>query len=294
MEELTETQEKLMLEFWNKTPNEPPSITAIGQQIFGFEIDGRSKEGRAIKKALARHSLKPKALEYVPVAIELSEAHQLYITNNAATMNALEMARILFSNPNLTNLNAETRAVNEFIKTLDTRVVLNRGVDTQDVPTNTAYEPPDTLDRALKCVNQYVNLGFKKEKLTIAQKKGLEMLVVYLHNFRFVKQMNSFDSESDRKSFEDAFVRYTYDKPDLTQEEVDQYIVLANEVIISFKAQRRSERLQAALEALTSNSAEDTKIAMGLVEAIGKAQSEYHQCITRQEKTKRSSKREEK
>jgi hypothetical protein len=284
-EQLTDAQEQMMLDFWNKTPSQPPSISEIGKQIFGHEVDGRSKEGRAIKRALAKHSLRAKPTsEYVPSAIELSEAHQSYIKNNAATMNALEMARILFSNPNLTNLNAETRAVNEFIKTLDTRVVLNNGADTFDIPSGKDYDSPDTFDKALKRVNHYVNLGFKKEKLTLAQKKGLEMLIVYLHNFRFIKQINSYESESERQSFEDAFIRYTYDKPDLSQEEVDQYIVLANEVIISFKAQRRSERLQAALENITGNSAEDAKIAMSLVEAIGKAQNEFHQCINRQEK----------
>ena len=92
--------------------------------------------------------------------------------------------------------------------------------------------------------------------------------------------MNSYDSDDDRNSCEDAFIRYTYDKPDLTQEEIDQYIELANQVVRSFKIQRRSEGMQRILEDLTNSSA-DPKVSMSWVEAIGKAGTEYDQCLKR-------------
>jgi len=60
------------------------------------------------------------------------------------------------------------------------------------------------------------------------------MLINYLHTYRFIRQMNSFDKAEDRNSCEDAFVRYTYDKPDLTQEEIDQYIELANSTVTRY------------------------------------------------------------
>jgi hypothetical protein len=293
--ELTADQEKIVLETWNKTPSNPPSLKEFSKAVFGIEYDGRSKEVRAIKACLAKHNLKPKAAATFTSIddIELSDAHKQYIINNAKTMNSLEMAKILFANPTLTNLHAEVRAVNDFVKTLDTRVVYDSS-QVDDVPKG-KYNPPNNLDKVLKCVNQYVSLNLDKGKLNAFQRKGLESLVGYLHTYRFIKQMNSYDSEDDRKSCEDAFIRYTYDKPDLTQEEVDQYIVLANEVVMAFKAQHRHEHLQRMLDQITGTSPEDAKISMSLVEMIGKAASEFNQCVKRQQdllddlKEKRSS-----
>jgi phosphoenolpyruvate carboxylase len=59
--------------------------------------------------------------------------------------------------------------------------------------------------------------------------------------------------------------------------------VLSHEVVIASNIQRRVERLQTLLD----DAAEDTegrRIAMALVEAIGKAQVEYNQSVMRQQK----------
>jgi hypothetical protein len=185
----------------------------------------------------------------------------------------------MFQNDNLTNLNAETRAVNDFVKTLDTRVVYN-SASNKDIPSGN-YIPPNTLENVLRVTNKYVNCSLEKDKLNHQQKKGLEMLINYLHTYRYLRQMNTYDSDEDRGSCEDAFIRYTYDKPDLTQEEIDQYIELANQVVRSIKIQRRSEAMQRILEDLT-NSVADPKVSMSWVEAIGKAGTEYDQCLKRQ------------
>jgi hypothetical protein len=191
---------------------------------------------------------------------------------------------MIFSNPTLTNLHAETRAVAGYIRTLDTRVVYNAPGGVDDVPESEQYEPPKTLDKVFRCVNKYVNFTLDKDKITSNQKKGLDALINYMHTFRFIQQMNTYDSQNDRNLCEDAFVRYTYDKPDLTQEEVDQYIELANHIVQGFKVMRRSERMQIALEQITGTDPDTMKVSMGLVEAIGKASTEYHQCLQRQQK----------
>ena len=67
------------------------------------------------------------------------------------------------------------------------------------------------------------------------------------------------------------------------QEEVDQYIVLATEVVIAANIQARIEHLQNLLD----DSADDTegrRIAMSLVEAISSRQTEYNQSVNRQQK----------
>ena len=104
-----------------------------------------------------------------------------------------------------------------------------------------------------------------------------------MHTFRFLHQISTYNIETDRELFESSFVRYTWDKPDLTQEEVDQYIVLSGEVVIASNITRRVERLQELLD----ESAEDSdgrRIAMSLVESISTAQTEYNQSVNRQHK----------
>lgn len=281
---LTDIQEKQLLDLWNATPDSPPELKALTQSIFGHECDGRSAEGRAVKKALAKHNIRARTTFDPERPIELSEAHKIYITNNVRSMGPLEMARIIFNNPQVTALHSETRTIASFIKTIElpTPVLFGPGVD-NDVPTE-PYAPPKTINEAMERVNGYLNFTFDKDKLTAQNKKNLSILIGYMHTYRFIAQMNTYISKTDRTLSEDAFVRATFDKPDLAQEEIDQYIEYSNQVVNGFTVQRRSNQLQANLENITTANDDTLKISMSLVEAIGKASTEYHQCLARQQK----------
>ena len=210
--------------------------------------------------------------------LEINEEEKEFIINNAGMMTAVEMARILFKNKKISNLSQETRTVNDFISTLD----IDTAQNTNDVPQG-VYKPPTNIHRAVTRVNKYVLNGIDKSRLTAKQKRDLTSFIRYLHTYRFLYQINSYDTNEDRELFESSFVRYTYDKADLTQEEVDQYIVLAVEVVIAVNIQRRVEHLQRLLDRLADDS-EGRRIAMALVESINTAQTEYNQSINRQQK----------
>ena len=229
---LTPEQEQKMIDLWNATPTNPPSLKAIVKHLFGEGFDGRSVEARAVQIALSKRNLKARTLTtYTPSrpAIILNENQQEYIKNNLATMNALEMAKILFSNNGLSNLSGETRAVNEHIKTLNPRVLFSEE-DVGEVPVGD-YEPPKTFDAALARINKYILFVEDRKKITPTQKKNVNTLMGYMQTYRFIAQMNTYDTETKRKLAEDAFVRATHDKLDLQQEEVDQYIEYANHVV---------------------------------------------------------------
>lgn len=279
---LTDEQEAQMLSMWNASPNTPPGLKQLTQRLFGHECDGRSLEGRAVKRALAKHSLRAKSTYDKERELVLSEEQKIYITNNVKSMSAIEMARILFNDPHLSPLHGEVRIVNSYIKSILPTVAFSPGQINE--PPAGPYEPPKTITEALTRVNSYINLTFDKDKLTPQQKKNLWMLIGYMHTYRFIAQMNTYVSENDRKLAEDAFVRATFDKPDLAQEEIDQYIEYANQVVNGFIVQRRSNQLQANLEDIASSNDDNLKISMSLVEAIGKAGTEYQQCLGRQQK----------
>jgi len=276
---LSEEQKKKIIELWNSRPENPPSLLEIIREAFpDKEIDGRSKEGRAVKRFLATRKIKAKgAHEYTPKDVSLSEEQKEYITNNAYTMRAVEIARVLFGDDKINNLNAETKVVNEFLKTLSPRDLY---ADPNDVPEN-EYKPPRTQAAAILRVNKYVLDAIDKSKILPKQKKEMEALIGYLNTYRFLHQINTYPTENDRELFESSFIRYTYDKSDLTQEEVDQYIVLSMEVVISANIQATIQVIQRQIDTEVESGG---KIPMALIEANNTARTEYNQCVTRQTK----------
>ncbi len=281
---LSDQQLSLILQEWNSRPENPPSLMELVNLSFPdkLELDGRSKEAKEIKEFLATYKIKPRGSQvYVPKeSIDLSEDQKEFIANNVSTMSAVELGRVLYANKDLTNLSKEVRTINEYIKTLNLQIVHQ---DPQEVPED-EYRPPKTFERMLQRVNRYIFEGIDKDKVTPRQKREINALIGYLNTFRFIHQINMFDISNDRDLFESSFIRYTHNKSDLTQEEVDQYIVLSNEVVISSKIQRRTERLQGLLDAVSQADDDNVRISMSLVEAINTAQNEYNQCVNRQQK----------
>ena len=278
---LSDEQKEKVLNEWNSRPQDPPSLLELIKAA-GFEgKDGRSKEGKAVKQFLATREIKPHAShQYQPKRkANLTEEDKEFIINNMNMMKPMEMARVIFKNPELTNLNQETRAVLEVVR--ENEADIQPYENTNEVPNE--YKPPKTFDQALARINKYMHNGINKAKMSIKEKKDVQALIGFLHTYRFMHQINGYPSATDRELFESSFVRYTHDKNDLTEEEVDQYIVLSTEVVIASNIQHRVEHLQTLLDD-TANDTEGRRISMSLVEAISTAQTEYNQCVNRQNK----------
>lgn len=280
---LTEEQQNIIVNEWNNRPDDPPSLIELIRLAYpnSPDLDGRCKEGKYVQAFLAKRSLKARGThEYKSKkAPDLTDENKQFILNNAKTMKALEITRIIFDNPTLSNLNNETRIVAKFISE---NILPEEIYKEQEEIAQEDYVSPRSLDKAINKVNRYVyDLNLKRESLNSRHKKDLECLLKYINTYRFVHQINSYDSNVDRDLFESSFVRYTYDKNDLTEEEVDQYIILSSEVVIASSIQRRVEKLQRLLEGAADN---DARISMGLVESINTAQQEYNQCVSRQQK----------
>ena len=281
--ELTEQQQLSILKEWNDRPDNPPSLLELIRVAYPDQnFDGRTKEGRAVKKFLStRDIVADGAHVYKPKdKVELSEEHKEYISNNASMMSPVEIARIIFKDNKITNLNQEARTVSDYVSSLDNKVVYQ---DPQNViPSSSDYKPPKTILRMTQRINKYVHEGLEENNLKSKEKAGVEALIGYTHTYRYLHQINNYETQNDRDLFESSFVRYTYDKPDLTQEEVDQYIVLSSEVVIAANIQRRKEHLTAMLDVIVEDS--DGRASMSLVEVIGKVETEYNQSVNRQQK----------
>jgi hypothetical protein len=205
------------------------------------------------------------------------------------------MARILFENTKLKNIHKESRAVSVYNKSLGPSVYGGKEEHLSDGKWN----PPNTLDRTIARVNRYFKAGGgidTKKGLKASTLKEMEALMRYLNTYRLGIHINNLESDGDRTLLESTFVRYCYDKSDLTEEEVDQYILLSKEAVTELKTDERKERLQAMLSNQADSQADEEKarVSMSLVEAIGKVNKEYDDCTKRQQnllaslKTKRS------
>ena len=279
---LSEEQNLKLLNEWNSRPNNPPSLVELVRLAFNRDdLDGRSKEGKSVKEFLASRQIKPKkSHEYQAKGlIELNNEQKEYISNNCHTMTGIEMAKILFKNDSLTNLSQETRSILEYMKNIPNNIKFHQD-ENQNIPTE-EYRPPRSEERMIAKINKYILDGVDKNKLTHKHKKEINSLIGYMNTFRFSHQINLYDDERDRELFESSFVRYTYDKSDLTQEEVDQYIVLSTEVVISSNIQQTINILQNQIDLAIQ---EDGKIPMALVEASNTARKEYNDCVNRQQK----------
>jgi hypothetical protein len=279
--QLTPKQGQDILEAWNSRPDSPPSLMELTTIAFPDveNADGRSKEGRAVKAFLASRELTARGAHQYKAKglLELTKDRKEYIENNASLLKPLELTKNVFGNDNLTTLSQEFRTVTEFLKTADVKVYSEPDRDF----TIERYKPPKTFYATLLIVNRYIHVKIDKDKVTHQQTKEIDSLIGYMNTYRFGHQINTYQSDQDRELFESSFVRYTNDKADLTQEEVDQYIVLCTEVVISSTIQETIQMLQMQIDLEVTNGG---KVPMSLVEASNTARSEYNQCVTRQQK----------
>lgn len=275
--ELSQGQQVFVLAFWDKV-----RLDRLVQETFNDQtIDGRSKKGRLVKKFLTDRKAVPKPgyLQRLP-DVELTDANKEYIKLNASTLSSLEMACALFPDRNVVQLSKEHRAVDAYVKTLDVSFFGEKGLP-QSVILN-PYDPPKSIDGTIKRFNKFSHVQLEKDKLATVQKKGLEALTSSLNSPRFIRTINAFSDEQDRLSFESEFIRHTWDKTDLTAEEINLYINLCSDYVMMFKIQAQIDALDQRMKQVFSDP--NGEVTIRLTEAISVKTKEYDDCFNRHRK----------
>jgi hypothetical protein len=290
--ELTDEQKELIKKELKLNPE--ITLSALTAKVYSDpSIDSRSKKGRLVKAFITDNNLEYKDRSiFQRDRVSLTQEQEEFIRNNYKNQHYLDMAKVLFKNNNLTHLNLEAREVSKFVdklkkadpNELEMRTYVPEKKSSGDL---TEYFAPRKMDHTLYRINKYLNIGWEAGKLKATQLKQVEMLQRYLNTFSFCYQINTYKREDDRKLFEDAFIRYTYDKEDLTQEELDQFITLCTEVVTASTILQQVEDLRQLLRQ-ASEEEEGRNIKMSLNEAISSLQTEYNQCRNRQNKLYKS------
>ena len=262
-------------EFLRENASKIPDLINLTRQCFENEnLDGRSKEGRAVRKFLVENSIDYRTTAREPVeAIEFSSEQREFILQQAEEgLSSLEIAKIVFPSRRVMPLSGEQRAVLAEIRSVNPDIL-----PSQDSGALSSYISPKSPSRIVKKINDATGLGLDEPKLNRQKQVCVEKLGTNLSNSRFLKIINNYLNEEDRVLFEHEFIRLTWDKPDLTADEINLYLNVCKEVI-------NLEVISAHLNKLNNmfdEADEQQEMSIRLAEIIKAKSSEYHQCETR-------------
>lgn len=269
---LSEEQKKFLRANYDKK-----SLLELTREAWGNDkLDGRSMEGHTVKVFLASLGKKVKTTARKRAKkIVLTDEQKEFIDNNAGPDNSsLDLARTLFNNDKLTPLNAESRAVQEYIRENISQTYVS---DEEEVVTSN-YFPPKAISKLIKLINECAGTEYKEDKITGIQRTEILALGKFLAFPLFIHKMNNFKTIEKRKIFESTFVSYVYNKPDLSVEEVNQYIALSEEHVIESDLNSQIEMINNRF----ANSKNDNDYTMKLVEMLKTFTAKRDSCVTRQ------------
>ncbi len=268
---LTEEQKEFLRENASRIPN----LIDLTRECFKSDsLDGRSKEGRAVRKFLVENSIDFRTTSRQPTEnIEFTREQREFILQQAENgLSSLEIARIIFADRRVTPLSTEQRAVLSEIRAVNPDIL-----PSQDSGALNSYISPKSPSRIIKKINDATGIGLDEPKLNRQKQICIEKLGTNLSNSRFLKIINNYLNEGDRVLFEHEFIRLTWDKPDLTADEINLYLNVCKEVI-------NLEVISAHLNKLNNmfdEADEQQEMSIRLAEIIKAKSSEYHQCETR-------------
>jgi hypothetical protein len=126
----------------------------------------------------------------------------------------------------------------------------------------------------VKKINDATGNVFEEDKINRQHRICVDKLTINLNNSRFVKIMNNYTLKDDRELFEQEFIRLTWDKPDLTSDEINLYMNVCKEIINLEVISKHLNKLNDMFD--IANDQEEMSVR--LAEIIKAKSSEYHQC----------------
>ena len=263
---LTDQQKDFALEMFQDDPN----IINITKKVFEDDsLDGRSKEGRAVSKFLAENGLRAKTTKRPKSDnVTLSEEQiDKVLEMESEGFNTSQIADVLF-NKEVKRLSNEWRAVNN---------ILGEERETPSEGPLATYAPPQAISRIIKKINDSTGYGLEESRMSRNQRHCCDKLRINLNNSRFVAIVNNYINLRDKELFEQEFIRLTWDKPDLTPDELNLYMNVCKEII---NLELITSHLQKLNDMFESADDQD-EMSIRLAEIIKAKSSEYHQCESR-------------
>jgi len=269
---LSEEQKDLIINNYKKNPD----LSFLTRLVFNDDsLDGRTKEGRAVRAFLANSEIEYDTKEVKKKGLlDLTEQQKEFIENHAKEgMNSLQIARLIFSAVAVNNLGQEQRTVFEYMKENLSPYFYEETRATEK------HVPPVTFDETIKRVNKSAQQSLTKDKIGAEERDSVKKLTKYLSSPRYLQVINNYRSQDDRELFESEFIRATWDKPDLTADEINLYINVCVDYINLKNVSSHIEKLN-----IMFNEIEDQQeMSVRLAEILKTKSDEYDKCEKRME-----------
>lgn len=269
---LTDEQKEAVKVAYRKSTD----LNEITREVFNNpNIDGRSKEGRLIRSFMISSNLKFKTARRAKQdSIQFTEEQEQFIIAQANTgLSSLAIADLLFPNKEVKPLSLEQRAVHSIIKEINPDYSPSQDSDVG----LSSYVAPKSTSRIIKKINDATGNELIEEKINRQHKICVDRLGINLNNSRFIKIVNNYLSKEDRELFEQEFIRLTWDKPDLTADEINLYMNVCKEIVNLEVVSKHLNKLNDMFD--IANDQEEMSVRLS--EIIKAKSSEYHQCETR-------------
>ena len=272
--ELTKEQKQILRE----NARDITDLTELTRLAFpdAEKVDGRSKQGRAVREFLLNNEIEYETKHIYPKDnIELTQDQKDFVDQSVSNgMTCTQVASVLFPEARITHTSKEYQAVFEYVDANDSI----KTPPSEDA-VNRRYSPPKAASKIIKKINDSAQTNINEDKLSMSERKGIESLGGFLASPRFIQVINTYDSQADRDLFEAEFVRATWDKPDLTSDEINLYINVCMDYI-------HLKNIQSAINKLNRmfDEAEDQQdLTVRLAELLKTKSEEYNQCEKRME-----------
>ena len=141
------------------------------------------------------------------------------------------------------------------------------------------YISPKTSTVIVNKINEVSGAEWQPNKLSLLQRDSVESLRRFLASPRFVQTIGAYLDASDRELFEAEFVRATYDKSDLTTDEVNLYI----NVCIDYINLKHIQKAMNKLDKMFDEAESQQEMTVRLAELLKTKSEEYNQCEKRME-----------
>jgi hypothetical protein len=251
-----------------------PDLIKITREVFGDEtLKGSSKEGKAVRDYLLEKGLRYKTTKHKKVEpVSLSDEQKEEVEEKAEQgVSSYQIARVLFPDREVKKLGMEQRAVMAHLKSI------NPDLDGPKAGAISEYSAPNAPSRIVMKINQATGGEIDHKKMPRQIEACVQKLGVRLNNSRFLAIINNYEDIKKRELFEQEFIRLTWDKPDLTADEVNLYMNVCKEYIHMEIISKHLEKLNKEFESIENQ----TDMTMRLSELIKTKSDEYHKCENR-------------
>jgi hypothetical protein len=269
---LTEEQEKFIDENFAKIPD----LIELTRSTFkDGTIDGRSKQGRAVRAYLASKEIKYKTTKHPEVApVVLTDEQKSFIEQYSQDgMSSFQIAQLLFPDETVRKLGKEQRAVGSYLDAVKKR---KREENRQQ---RNKYDGPKDIGECIDRVNDYTDAGLVEGEMKAMERKSIESLFRFLKSPRFTQIISNYHKDEDQDLFEAEFIRATWDKPDLSADEINLYVNVCVDYINLKNISSHMEKLNRMFD----EADEQQELTVRLSELLKTKSEEYNQCEKRQE-----------